>query len=364
MSFALSSSITSSLPDYFVLTHHQHLLLHLQRPPRPQHGAGVNPQEHPLAGGSLADFPTRLHTQEWWEILEHKETCCKYTNHHYMQKVYFFFTEEMQKVSNWCDVLSGILQDQCIDVESVVSMKGCFALWEGFREEFRNPPEYEIREYWECFWYYSYLIQEQSEGILNVECLRYSSPSWERSMLANDQAIKWAKARVFVYADSVICLGETEEGSGAAEKWKGKFEDIKGVFTISRCSGNRWRRNWTRVKKIPRFFKIVHSSRDPERLDTEEHPTEGTELSSCQCSTTSCGNQMIGIASQTLRMSTITRSSSFQDTGRFLVQAQRRHGTEVLTNDRESGISHKIRWYNFESRSSQMKTKHKYHSLQ
>ena len=46
-----------------------------------------------------------------------------------------------------------------------------------------------------------------------------------------------------------------------------------------------------------------------------------------------CGNQMIGIASQTLRKSTITRSSSFQDIGRFLVQAQRRHGTEVLTNN-------------------------------
>ena len=55
---------------------------------------------------------------------------------------------------------------------------------------------------------------------------------------------------------------------------------------------------------------------------------------------------MIGIASQTERMSRITRSSSFQDTGRFLVQAQRRHGTEVLTSNRDSGISQKIRWYN------------------
>ena len=98
--------------------------------------------------------------------------------------------------------------------------------------------------------------------------------------------------------------------------------------------------------KKPRFFNIVHSSRDPERLDTEEHPTEGTESSSCQCSTTSCGNQMIGIASQTERMSRITRSSSFQDSGRFLVRAQGRHGTEVLTINRDSAISSEIRWYN------------------
>ena len=46
-------------------------------------------------------------------------------------------------------------------------------------------------------------------------------------MLANDQAIKWAVARVFVYADSVLFLGKTEQGSGAAEKWKSKLEDIE-----------------------------------------------------------------------------------------------------------------------------------------
>ena len=32
---------------------------------------------------------------------------------------------------------------------------------------------------------------EHSEEILNVKCLEYSSPSRARSVLANDQAIKW-----------------------------------------------------------------------------------------------------------------------------------------------------------------------------
>ena len=45
-------------------------------------------------------------------------------------------------------------------------------------------------------------------------------------------------------------------------------------------------------------------------------------------------------------MSRITRSSSFQDTRRFLVQAQERHRTEVLTSNRDGGISQNIRWYN------------------
>ena len=49
------------------------------------------------------------------------------------------------------------------------------------------------------------LIKEHSEEILDVECLEHSSPSWTRSILANDQAIKWAKAKVCVCAYSLLC---------------------------------------------------------------------------------------------------------------------------------------------------------------
>ena len=50
------------------------------------------------------------------------------------------------------------------------------------------------------------LIKEHSEEILNVECLEHLSPSWAMSMLPNDQAIPWAKAKVCVYADSILCV--------------------------------------------------------------------------------------------------------------------------------------------------------------
>ena len=39
-------------------------------------------------------------------------------------------------------------------------------------------------------------IKEHSEEILNVRGLEYTLPSWTRSVLANDQAVKWAKANV------------------------------------------------------------------------------------------------------------------------------------------------------------------------
>ena len=48
------------------------------------------------------------------------------------------------------------------------------------------------------------LIMEHSEEILNVKFLESSSPSWTRSVLSHGQAIKWAKAKVCVYADSFL----------------------------------------------------------------------------------------------------------------------------------------------------------------
>ena len=39
------------------------------------------------------------------------------------------------------------------------------------------------------------LIQEHSEEILNAKCLEYSPLSWAKSVLANDQALKRAKAK-------------------------------------------------------------------------------------------------------------------------------------------------------------------------
>ena len=43
------------------------------------------------------------------------------------------------------------------------------------------------------------LLMEDSEEILNVKCLEYSSLSWARSVSANDQAIKWAMAKICLF---------------------------------------------------------------------------------------------------------------------------------------------------------------------
>ena len=39
------------------------------------------------------------------------------------------------------------------------------------------------------------LVKENSEEILNVKCLEYSSLSWARSVLANDRLINWRRQK-------------------------------------------------------------------------------------------------------------------------------------------------------------------------
>ena len=68
---------------------------------------------------------------------------------------------------------------------------------------------------------------EHSEEILNVKCLEYSSLSWARSVSSHDQAIKWAKAKVRVYADSVLCAGLMKDSPEATERWRGQVEGLR-----------------------------------------------------------------------------------------------------------------------------------------
>ena len=155
----LSSCLCSPFFIHFVISrllcpHHQHLLLHLQRPPRPQHGAGVNPQAHPLAGGSLADWPTRrLHRQKNDERFSSTRklvantqiinTCRRFSK---MCKRNWEGLQFMRR-SQWNPTRPMYQRGDCYGIVD----ESCFKPWEGFREEFGNPPGYEIWECRECF---------------------------------------------------------------------------------------------------------------------------------------------------------------------------------------------------------------------
>ena len=112
------------------------------------------------------------------------------------------------------------------------------------------------------------LIKEHSEEILNVECLEYSSPSWTRSIIANDQAVKWAKAKVCVYADSVLCFGQVKDISGATERWKSQVEDLKKYSSYQGAvglDGEPIEFEWTDFQGFSSFSLLREIRNDLER---------------------------------------------------------------------------------------------------
>ena len=97
------------------------------------------------------------------------------------------------------------------------------------------------------------LIMEHSEEILNVKFLESSS---------HDQAVKWTKLRVCVYADSVLC-GGTDEGQPRSDR---KMERSSGRTQVVSV---QW--------KISQDFHLLSLLQDQKRLGEAEDPSRGVQ---------------------------------------------------------------------------------------
>ena len=81
------------------------------------------------------------------------------------------------------------------------------------------------------------LVWDHSEGILNVTAIESNDPSWIRSRLSHRQVIKWTKAKVHVYSDSVLCLGTLSEPLEANQRWKGHLTDLQPTASCQELFG-------------------------------------------------------------------------------------------------------------------------------
>ena len=151
--------------------------------------------------------------------------------------------------------------------------ESCQSPWASFQQEFGNLQEHKIREHRQCVRHHSQINTRTSEEILNVRSLDHSSPSWTRSTLFNNKAIKWAKAKVCVYADSVLCVGRIEQAPGTADATCiRQIEDLTMYFSYQDASGLDGEAIEFEWKIFPGFTTIIdYSSGDPERHGGEEH---------------------------------------------------------------------------------------------
>ena len=70
------------------------------------------------------------------------------------------------------------------------------------------------------------MIEGNSE-IKNAFPADVVSSLWEKLVLLEEQAIRWTKARVYVYSDSVFCLGKQHGPEDAIKSWNDQVSTLK-----------------------------------------------------------------------------------------------------------------------------------------
>ena len=86
------------------------------------------------------------------------------------------------------------------------------------------------------------LITDQTE-IQGVSNIGWYTHSWQRTTLLSDKAVQLLTAEVYVFSDSVLCLGRMHQHPEAIDAWKKKIEwftDTAHCRELDRTTGSQW----------------------------------------------------------------------------------------------------------------------------
>ena len=76
------------------------------------------------------------------------------------------------------------------------------------------------------------LVAEQDE-ISGLETIGWEKHSWKcRSLIGDERIINLQRAKVYVFSDSVLCLGKIHQNPDANEAWKNRIE---WIVTVKSC---------------------------------------------------------------------------------------------------------------------------------
>ena len=150
--------------------------------------------------------------------------------------------------------------------------ESCYPSWAGFPNDFGNLQEHQIENVFNI----TPRIMKKRTFRRNSECERpgifitimeeidIGQRSSDRMGEGKRLCLRWLRS---------VCWSDGTWSRSSRKKMERPSWRSQDVFITSRCSGNRWRNNWIRVENFRGFSPLSNSSRDPERLGREEHPT-------------------------------------------------------------------------------------------
>ena len=88
------------------------------------------------------------------------------------------------------------------------------------------------------------LIAEQSDEIYGVNTTNWGDSSWKHlSLIGDEEVISLSHAKVYVFSDSVLCLGKVHQNAQPNTFWEGKlmwFKVHHNTELWTQLTENRW----------------------------------------------------------------------------------------------------------------------------
>ena len=153
----------------------------------------------------------------------------KYANHQYMTKVFHFLQKKFGFTAGFSTFALEALKTNVLISGMFMSssMKAAVHLEPNYLANLDNDKNTNVEEIQSLVNTTQKLILEHSEEILKVHTIESASPSWPRSTLSNDRVIRWTKAKVRVYPDSLLYLGKMWASREAIKRWEGQVGELK-----------------------------------------------------------------------------------------------------------------------------------------
>ena len=83
------------------------------------------------------------------------------------------------------------------------------------------------------------LITEQSDEIYGMSTINWEDSSWKQlSLVIDEEVISLSHAKVYVFSDSVLCLGKVNQNSTSNTAWEQQLEWFKEFITIQNFGHN------------------------------------------------------------------------------------------------------------------------------
>ena len=92
------------------------------------------------------------------------------------------------------------------------------------------------------------LVSERSDGIYGVKTINWEDSSWKYlSLIGDEQVISLQRTKVYVFSDSVLCLGKVNENPQSNIAWEDRltwFKSSKEYRVLDRIDGEPVEFEW------------------------------------------------------------------------------------------------------------------------